>query len=193
MNRTEISIYRPVHTCVAYARTAALALGLVPALLILVLSRPVAADTWDDCMQNEDMDLKVSACTQSIDSNKISRSNRITATLHRGYAKRRLGDDAGALEDVTWVIRESPRWGHAHYEHGLLMARRDDMYTALRSFDVAVRYMADKPFAWLERGRANHVLGQSTRRYLRRRAKRIRIEDSQQKGSSICSFSSSPL
>ena len=34
---------------------------------------------------------------------------------------------------------------------------------------------------------------QSTRRYLRRRAKRIRIEDSQQKGSSICSFSSSPL
>ena len=35
--------------------------------------------------------------------------------------------------------------------------------------------------------------GQSTRRYLRRRAKRIRIEDSQQKGSSICSFSSSPL
>ena len=37
------------------------------------------------------------------------------------------------------------------------------------------------------------MLGQSTRRYLRRRAKRIRIEDSQQKGSSICSFSSSPL
>ena len=39
----------------------------------------------------------------------------------------------------------------------------------------------------------NVVSGQSTRRYLRRRAKRIRIEDSQQKGSSICSFSSSPL
>ena len=38
-----------------------------------------------------------------------------------------------------------------------------------------------------------YILTQSTRRYLRRRAKRIRIEDSQQKGSSICSFSSSPL
>ena len=37
------------------------------------------------------------------------------------------------------------------------------------------------------------AINQSTRRYLRRRAKRIRIEDSQQKGSSICSFSSSPL
>ena len=39
----------------------------------------------------------------------------------------------------------------------------------------------------------DYELQQSTRRYLRRRAKRIRIEDSQQKGSSICSFSSSPL
>ena len=41
--------------------------------------------------------------------------------------------------------------------------------------------------------RALDTSRQSTRRYLRRRAKRIRIEDSQQKGSSICSFSSSPL
>ena len=80
------------------------------------------------------------------------------------------------LTDAVQAGRRSPNVRCTHRASGapvMLMSRIDTDNGRSRQMDV--------------------VFPQSTRRYLRRRAKRIRIEDSQQKGSSICSFSSSPL
>ena len=129
------------------------------AVLIVSIGSAVQADTWDDCMQNDDLKKKVSACTQVIDAKETKKNDQTTALLHRAYAHRRLKSWDDALTDADEVIRRSPEWGRAYYERGMLRRQREEYRIAVRDFDVAVRAMSEKPFAWLARGRVNYMLG----------------------------------
>ena len=131
---------------------------LILAMFALVPAFAQAA-TWDDCMQNDDVKKKVSACTRVIDSKSTKKKDQTTALLHRAYAHRRLKSWDEALADADEVIQRSPTWGRAYYERGMVLRQREEFRAAVRDFDVAVRAMSDKPFVWLARGRVNHHLG----------------------------------
>lgn len=110
-------------------------------------------------MQHDDFHKKLAACTTVIDASDTDGRDRITARLHRAYGRRKTDALDGAEEDVNLVLAAAPRWGHAHYERGMVMLAREDLYRALRSFDQAVQLMRDKAFVWVERGRTNYRLG----------------------------------
>ena len=127
---------------------------------LLIFSPALAqAGTWEDCMQNDDLKKKVTACNQVVEAKKDNSKDQTTALLHRAYAHRLLKSWDESLADASEVIRRNPEWGRAYYERGMVLRQREEYRAAVRDLDVAARLMADKPFVWLARGRVNHLLG----------------------------------
>ena len=79
---------------------------------------------------------------------------------NRGWAKQKLGDHTGALEDFTQAIKRKPEEAHAYQNRGIAKADLNDHAGAVEDFTNAIKRKPGDPTAYRLRGHSKQELGQ---------------------------------
>ena len=133
-------------------RPAALPAATLTALLIL--APPASAGIVEDCLQDRDPGLNVSACTAVIDSGQWQGKELAAAYNNRGIAHGILGDSKRAVEDFGQALGLDPDNAHYFLQRGLAYRDLGKNRRALKDFSRTLRLDPDSVVAYINRGLA---------------------------------------
>jgi lipoprotein NlpI len=107
-------------------------------------SAPAAADTGDDCLQNNDPQLKLTACSSLVDSNAGTPQQRAYALAERGRAHAALKQNDEAAKDYDQAVSLDPQSTWALYLRGYLNRGTQRFAEAARDFLAAQTILEKK-------------------------------------------------
>lgn len=95
---------------------------------------PAFADTADDCVQFDNLALKIEGCTAAIHSGDWAGEDLAWAYNNRALAYQHLGDEEQALRDIDMALELNPGHHTAISIRGFLRARRGEYAGAVRDW-----------------------------------------------------------
>jgi len=114
---------------------------------------------WDECTQQKDHPLAISACTRILSESGLSARDRSTALTNRGNAYDDNGDPERALADYTSAISIDARNNDAFFNRGITYRRKKEFQRSIADFDQALRLNPKDADALYYRGRSKIDLG----------------------------------
>lgn len=140
---------------------------VVAAALAIPAAQPARAGMIEDCVQDDDRELKISGCTAVIQAGIFTDNPRKLALtyLFRGLV---YGDDRRAIQDFDEVIRLDPEGGYdfthwAYINRGVRYRNLGEHRRAIQDFDQAIRLDSGDAPAYHERGTTYNELGEHRR------------------------------
>ncbi|MEM7056616.1 MAG: tetratricopeptide repeat protein [Pseudomonadota bacterium] len=103
------------------------------------LARADTQDTQDDCVQVDDIALKITACTAAIESGTWSGANLAWAFSNCGLGFRRSGNLKRALQDYNEAIRLRPDYPDAYGNRAFLLDLMGKHPEAIADWKTALR------------------------------------------------------
>lgn len=94
----------------------------------------------------------VAACTALIERPGLDIDTRLFAHFHRGMARRRSNDTAGALADIRRIVELDPDRSDESTVSGMMHTNTGDVDAAQRDFELAVERNPDNFIALTELG-----------------------------------------
>ncbi|MCP5038699.1 MAG: tetratricopeptide repeat protein, partial [Rhodobacteraceae bacterium] len=91
---------------------------LMALAFLCVTALPLAADLVEDCLQDNDLDLKIGSCTAAIRSGHWAGEELAWTYNNRGRAYSKLGEYDTAVTNFDQAIRLSPGFSLAYYNRG---------------------------------------------------------------------------
>lgn len=117
---------------------------------------------WDECTQQKDHALAISACTRILSENGLSVRDRSTALTNRGNAYDDSGDPERALADYTSAIGIDANNNDAFFNRGITYRRKKEYQRSIADFEQALRLNPEDADALFYRGRSKIDLGNKT-------------------------------
>ncbi|MEM1298722.1 MAG: tetratricopeptide repeat protein [Pseudomonadota bacterium] len=136
---------------------------LIPALILAALLHipgPAAADVVKDCTQKGDWWLRITACTQAIESGKYAGRSAAWAYSNRAVAHVALGQYIQAFDDHREAIKLDPTSATARNNKANAHARFREYDRALEEYSAAIRLKAGYTSAHFNRAGVHVALGQ---------------------------------
>jgi tetratricopeptide (TPR) repeat protein len=131
-------------------------------LFVSALAAPTRADIVEDCVQSDDLDLKIGGCTAAIGSGQWQGKDLAIAYSFRGNAYGDLGEHARAIEDYDQALRLDPGIAYAYYKRGNAYGHLGEYSRAIEDYDQALRLDPDYANAYNNRAWALYLLGRNT-------------------------------
>ena len=128
--------------------------------IAVVLSRPAAADDWQDCRQG-DADKAVAACTQIIGKGPPGNKQVAIAYTFRGIALRKKGDPDKAIADLSKAIGIDPRYAIAYNERGIAYRAKGENDKAIADYSKFIELDPKSAVAYANRGIAYSTKGEA--------------------------------
>lgn len=107
---------------------------IIATAFLAATASPASADTADDCVQFDNLALKIEGCTAAIHSGDWSGVDLAWAYNNRALAYQHLGDEAQALRDIDMALELNPNYHTAINIRGFLRARRGEYAGATRDW-----------------------------------------------------------
>ncbi len=108
-------------------------------LFVSSLAAPARAGMVEDCAQEPDPDLGLSACTAAIQSGQLSDKALAEAYNNRGIAYSNLGDHARAIQEFDQALRLDPSLSFAFSNRGIAYSELGKYRRAFEDYDQALR------------------------------------------------------
>src|SRR5262249_20356471 len=124
------------------------------AFLLLTTVQTAVADDIKDCNQDDDLDLKLRACTAFIGSGQAQGKQLPAAYVHLGSANYSKGDYGRAIADYNKALRLDPQNIDAHTSKGQAYLAKGDLGAAFSSLGRAIKLRPDFAGAYMYRARA---------------------------------------
>ncbi|MDX2129863.1 MAG: tetratricopeptide repeat protein [Chloroherpetonaceae bacterium] len=86
-------------------------------------------------------------------------SSVVEAYLKRGFAKQRIMDSLGALEDFNQAIRLKPESADGYFYRGVFYLERASYFASLADFVRASKHQPNNPNIWYYQGFLNALIG----------------------------------
>ncbi|MFQ5565609.1 MAG: tetratricopeptide repeat protein [Paracoccaceae bacterium] len=132
-------------------------------LLLSALTAPARAGTAEDCGQDGDLDLKISACTALIDSGERQGKDLAWAYYNRGFAYRKRGKFRRAIKDFGRTLKLDPGSVAAYNDRGIAYRNLGDPVQAIKNFDHAVQLDPEYAPSYNNRAWALYFWGKNSR------------------------------
>lgn len=135
--------------------------------LVVVISLCLAAGAalaasekdWEDCRQQKDHPLAISACTRILSERGLSATDRSDALVNRGNAFDDSGQPDKALADYNSSLAANPDNNDAYYNRGITYRRQNEYERSISDFTEALRLNPRDAEALYYRGRSKLDLG----------------------------------
>ncbi len=132
-------------------------------LFVSSLSAPVWAGMVEDCVQEDDPDLRIDGCTAAIRSGQWEGKDIAWAYSNRGFAYNDLGEYRRAVEDFDQALRSDPGYAIAYNNRGVAFVNLGEYRRAIQDYDEVLRLDPGDAFAYNNRGVAYEGLGEYRR------------------------------
>ena len=130
-------------------------------LTVFLLAPPARAGMSDDCVQEDNFDLKLSACTRVIDSGQWKGADLAWAYNNRGLAREHRREYQLALADYNRAILLKSSYAIAYNNRGNVYAYTGEFERALADHNRAIAIDPEYVFAYNNRGADYEDLGQN--------------------------------
>jgi Flp pilus assembly protein TadD len=117
-------------------------------LAFVMVTAPALADTPQDCGQDTNDELRISACSDIIRQDKKA----AWAHVNRGIAYSISGDQDRAIADFTTAIGINPREVEAYNSRGIAYRRNGNCDLAIADYDKAIEIRPGDPAYYTNRG-----------------------------------------
>jgi tetratricopeptide (TPR) repeat protein len=127
-------------------------LALAATLLIAATPVRAADQEWNDCDQDTNLELRISACSRIISRPGESNLRRAGAFHRRGYAFGMKNEKDKAISDYNKSIEISPNSAHSYNNRGNIFREINQLDEALSDFNTAIRLNKSYTLPYYNRG-----------------------------------------
>ncbi|MFK7945056.1 MAG: tetratricopeptide repeat protein [Paracoccaceae bacterium] len=136
---------------------------VVLVIVVLLTALPSRADVVKDCTQTGDWWLRVSACSEAIDSGKYPGNRAAWAYSNRAVAHTELGSYIDAFDDHRNAIKLDPTSATARNNKANAHARFREYDRAIAEYSAAIRLKPGYASAHFNRAGVHVALGQDAK------------------------------
>ena len=132
-------------------------------LFVMSLTAASAADqrVWDECNQTGDTGASIAACTQILQAQDETTSNRAIAYYVRAGAYKTKGDNEHAIVDYTKAIEANSHYADAYASRGIVYQIKGDNDHAIADYTKAIEIDPRNANAYVGRGMVYRLKGDS--------------------------------
>ena len=127
--------------------------------IIAAIAQPASAGMVGDCLQENDMDLRIGGCTAMIRSGEYSGKNLAIAYKNRGLAYNNLVEHRRAIENYDQALRIYPEYAFVYFNRGVAYNDLGEYRRAIESYGRALRINPGFAFAYKNRANSRCRLG----------------------------------
>ena len=119
----------------------------------------------EPCYDLQNPDARIAACTQGINSGKLTGPQQAIGYSNRGVAYRQKGDGDRAIADFNEAIRLDPSFAASFYNRGLAYRDKREPDRAIADYNEAIRLglkdgdiFNSRGIAWFDKGDTDRAI-----------------------------------